>query len=154
MVSIQRGDLFKSTAQVLVCPVNCLGEMGALAGLFQRHFPDECRVYITQAKAGKFLLGDGLLVARKDVPQGAPERFIYFFPTMQNPGEPSSEIIISMGLQTLEGFIRKRGLKSLAIPALGCGVGGLDFTQVFRTIKARFQCLPRVSVVVFAPHDP
>ncbi len=139
MIEYTRGDLLKSDAEALVNPVNCVGVMGAgLAAQFRRAYPKNFRAY-----QGACLLGSvhpGALF----IFEGPP--CIINFPTKRHWREPSRFEDIEAGLITLDETIRTRKLKSVAVPALGCGLGGLSWPQVKALIETKLQADTRVIV--------
>jgi hypothetical protein len=58
---------------------------------------------------------------------------------------------VEAGLQALVAEVRRLGVKSVAVPPLGCGLGGLDWDDVRLRIERAFQALPDVRVFVFEP---
>jgi O-acetyl-ADP-ribose deacetylase (regulator of RNase III) len=58
---------------------------------------------------------------------------------------------IESGLEALVGEIKSRGIRSIALPPLGSGLGGLDWTQVRAAIKRSLSVLTDVTITVFEP---
>jgi len=153
------GDIFQSKLQALVCPVNTRGYMGALAGAFQTRFPEESQTYIAKCHEKQaFTVGDihisPILNPQPSVVpglRGVGPKWIIFFPTMVDPNSNSSTFIILMGLQNLIPLLRQLEIKSLALPALGCGVGGLEFKTVLETVDRILGPEPGLVVDLYAP---
>ena len=47
--------------------------------------------------------------------------------------------------------IEKRSIRSIALPPLGCGNGGLNWSDVFPLIREAFSHIPDVDALVFEP---
>lgn len=156
---ITAGNIFRSNQQAVVCPVNTRGMMGALAAEFQTRWPAECQTYVercTTAK-GSFTVGDihiaPILTQTSSVQgvRGAGPKWVIFFPTMIDPGSNSSTLIVLMGLQNMIPVLKQLGITSIALPALGCGVGGLKFETVLEIVNRVLGPIPDLSVDVYAP---
>lgn len=141
-------SIFESGAEALVCPVNCVGVMGAgLAKEFKRRFPNYYFDYMIACNNRQ--LEFGTLHARAIV-----NTLIISFPTKYHWKEKSDIATIKSGLKTLKrkAYIRD-GVKSIAIPALGCGLGGLDWNDVRPLIEEAFKDLPNVRVMLYPPKE-
>lgn len=156
------GDIFQSKQKAIVCPVNTRGVMGALAGEFLTRYPQESQTYIDQCKIAKaFTVGD-LHVApivtaqQSSVPgvRGVGPKWIVFFPTVVDPGGNSSPMIVLMGLQNMIPLLKQLDITSIALPALGCGVGGLKFDTVLELVDRILGPVPNLQVDIYAPHTP
>lgn len=132
-VEIVRGDIFRSGADALVNPVNCVGTSGkGLAKQFARRFPFAQKVYVSACRRGTFQIGTVLESAHK-VGGGKPR--IIFFPTKDHWRDPSRREYITEGLSRLSYVISTSLYDTVAVPALGCGNGGLDWDWVCPTIE-------------------
>ena len=150
MIEITKGNLLKARAEALVNTVNTVGIMGkGIALQFRQAFPEMFRAYEKSCLAKDVRLGEvqvfdlGGLV-------GGP-RWIINFPTKGHWKERSRDTDIEAGLEHLIATVRKLGIRSIALPPLGCGNGGLDWTDVLPRIKEAFNDLPDVQVLVFPP---
>jgi O-acetyl-ADP-ribose deacetylase (regulator of RNase III) len=76
-------------------------------------------------------------------------KYIINFPTKRHWRDKSKIEDIQTGLKALVAEVQQLGITSIAIPALGCGNGGLDWVEVKPLIKSAFAELPEVKVVVF-----
>jgi O-acetyl-ADP-ribose deacetylase (regulator of RNase III) len=140
-----KGDILNSTAEALVNPVNCVGIMGkGLALQFRRTYPRMYQDYQRVCVAG--LLEPGSLHV---FPVGA--RYIINFPTKIHWSGKSKLTFIEVGLQALVEEILLRDIQSVAVPPLGCGLGGLQWQDVYPLIRKYFTPLPHVEVQVYAP---
>ncbi|MEO8702169.1 MAG: macro domain-containing protein [Kofleriaceae bacterium] len=146
MVELASGNLLDARVDALVNPVNTVGVMGkGLALQFKRAFPRNFAAYTAACKRGEVAIGR-MFVFEEDTP-----RFIINFPTKQHWRDPSELAYVRDGLLALVGEISQRAITSIAVPALGCGLGGLDWTEVERLIRDAFSALPTVKALVFAP---
>lgn len=145
---IKHGDIFESNAEALVNTVNCKGVMGrGLALQFKRCYPDNFVAYRTECQAGRMVLGR---VHVFDTGRMSP-RYIINFPTKDHWRNSSSLADIADGLNSLESEVRRLGIGSIAIPALGCDLGGLDWDDVRPLIVSTVERLPGLRAVLFAP---
>lgn len=143
------GDLFTSGAEALVNPVNTVGVMGGgLAWAFKSRFPVMEREYRKQCRRGELTVGT-MHVWRNSDPNGSP-RWIINFPTKADWRDPSRIEYITSGLSDLVRVIREHQVSSVAIPALGCGLGGLEWAAVEPLIQQAFE-VETVDVLLFAP---
>lgn len=128
MIQYLKGDLLSSKAKTLVNPVNCKGVMGkGLALEFKRRWPQMFLDYQEYCKTGDLRIGKPVLLF------GDREKQILCFPTKDNWRDRSSYKIITDGLSGLSenwGDGRDSTLESIAFPALGCGLGGLEWSKV------------------------
>ena len=127
MITVHEGDLFASGAEALVNPVNCVGTMGkGLALAFKKRFPELVPLYEQACRDKRLALGKVWIAER---PQGSP-RYVVHFPTKHHWRDDSYSWAIAKGLMVLRGEIEARSIQSIAIPALGCGLGGLSWSNV------------------------
>lgn len=148
MIVRRRGDILKSDAEALVNTVNCVGVMGKGVALqFKETFPDMFRAYARACKAGE--VRPGKMFTVKSVKDGQI-RIIINFPTKDHWRGKSRYADIEMGLQALRDEIVKLGIKSIAIPPLGCGNGGLDWAKVGPMIEERLADLD-VQIIIYEP---
>ena len=142
------GNIFDERVDALVNPVNCVGAMGAgLALQFKRAFPENFRAYAEACRNGGIKTGAMFVFET-----GAmfPTHIINF-PTERHYRDKSRMEYIEEGLVALVGEIERRAIESIAIPALGCGLGGLDWTDVRPLVVGAFEEVGEVEVVVFGP---
>lgn len=150
-MSVERGsgDLLTADVDALVNPVNIVGVMGkGLALQFKSAFPEAFAVYRRACEAGEVQTGRIHVVRRPK-----PPRFIINFPTKKHWRNPSRLEYISDGLVDLIHTVNELGIRSIAIPALGCGNGGLAWSEVRPLIVTAFAALPQVRVLLFEPPD-
>ena len=151
MAKIQtvKGDIFASGADCLVNPVNCVGVMGAgLAKKFKRRFPRHFHEYYEAVKEGGVQLGC-IFFANPGV-EGVP-KIIACFPTKFHYNSVSRLSYIEDGMHILvKTLMNSRTIKSIAIPALGCGLGGLHFAQVEPVIRKHLTHI-EIDAKIYAP---
>jgi O-acetyl-ADP-ribose deacetylase (regulator of RNase III) len=150
---LTHGNLLAAQVDALVNTVNTEGVMGkGIAYQFQRAYPDMYQAYLRAHRNGELQVGKMHVFEIRE-PNGGP-RFIINFPTKQRWRLPSRLEYIAAGLESLKAEIRQRGIKSIAIPPLGCGNGGLSWSQVLPLIKAMLADLPDVEALIFEPKGP
>ena len=149
MLRTGTGNLLESDVVALVNTVNCVGVMGkGIALQFKQAFPENFKKYKEACDAGEVQLGR-MLVFKTESPTNPA--YIVNFPTKKHWKEKSQLSHIQTGLLALVEELRIRDIKSIAIPPLGCGNGGLLWQDVEPLIQAAFSTLPSVEVMVFSP---
>jgi len=152
MIEIQSGDLLRAPAEALVNTVNCVGVMGrGIALQFERAFPENARRYKAACKEKSLRPGDLLITELQLELENQIPRFIVNFATKDHWKAPSRLEWIASGLQTLRAEVEARCIVSIAVPPLGCGLGGLNWEEVRPLIEEAFADLPAVRVLLFPP---
>ncbi|MDI9319568.1 MAG: macro domain-containing protein [Phycisphaerales bacterium] len=129
MIHYKTGNLLDSKAEALVNTVNTVGVMGkGIALQFKNMFPNNFKLYANACKNKEVNVGQ-LLVAEEEALL-AGKKIIINFPTKTNWRLPSEYQYIEAGLIELVKVIKEKRIKSLAIPPLGSGNGGLDWNKV------------------------
>ena len=151
MIIEQHGNLLVADADALVNTVNTVGVMGkGIALQFKRAFPANFKAYKRACDAGKVTLGrmhvwdSGGMGAER-------HRFVINFPTKQHWKSQSQLADIESGLTDLLNVVDKMGIRSIAIPPLGCGLGGLKWSDVRPAIERAFAGRPHITVLLFSP---
>jgi len=145
-----KGDIFKSKAMALVNPVNCKGVMGAgLALQFKKKFPDMFDCYKSLCDSGKMVVNNTILCFVEPNRQHSND-IIVLFPTKDDWQEPSLLEYIEKGLKDLKNKIEEFKITSVAIPALGCGLGGLDWLDVKKLIIGELATM-KADIEVYEP---
>lgn len=140
------GDLFASESQTLVNTVNCVGVMGKGVALeFKKRFPRMARDYAARCAREEVRLGEPYLYTDET---GAR---VLNFPTKDHWRSPSRLADIERGLDYLAAHAAEWSITSLALPPLGCGNGGLAWSEVGPLIYAKLHELP-VEVEIYAPY--
>lgn len=149
MIEIKKGNLLRSDVEALVNTVNSVGYMGKGVALqFKQAFPENFNAYqkackTREVRPGKmFVFKTGLMINPK---------YIINFPTKRHWRGKSRREDIESGLTTLIKEVRCLGIKSIALPPLGCGLGGLDWKVVRPMIEKAFSATPEVRVLLFEP---
>jgi O-acetyl-ADP-ribose deacetylase (regulator of RNase III) len=139
------GDIFQSEAQTLINAVNCVGVMGkGIALEFKNRFPEMYEDYVSRCARKEVKLGEPYLFHRATRPQ------IINFPTKDHWKALSRIKDIEQGLKYLLAHYKEWGVTYLAIPALGCGNGQLEWSKVKPLIHKYIEQI-EVPVEVCAP---
>jgi O-acetyl-ADP-ribose deacetylase (regulator of RNase III) len=142
------GSLLEAQVEALINTVNTVGVMGkGLALQFKKAFPDNCKAYEKACRAGNVHIGEMLVFDRGLL----TPRWLVNFPTKEHWRSPSQLRYIDEGLVDLLRVVRSCGIRSIAVPPLGCGNGGLQWDDVRPRIERAFSAVPEVRVVLFAP---
>ena len=150
MIRFEQGNLLESGTEALVNTVNTAGIMGkGIALQFKQAYPQMFRDYERACKAGEVQLGTVQVFDLGGL-AGGP-RWIINFPTKGHWRAGSRMADIETGLNDLVATIKRLHIRSIAVPPLGCGNGGLDWNEVRPRIESAFAGLPEVRVLVFAP---
>ena len=149
MIRFKTGDMFVEEVDALVNTVNCVGVMGRGVALqFKRAFPENFRAYAAHCKRGEMRPGRVFVFETGGM---LSPKYIVNFPSKRHWRGKSRMEDIESGLSSLANEIRSRDIRSIAIPPLGSGLGGLDWMQVRVRIQAALEELDGVDVVVFEP---
>jgi O-acetyl-ADP-ribose deacetylase (regulator of RNase III) len=148
-IELRSGDILKADAEAIVNTVNCVGIMGrGIALQFKKAYPANFRAYEAACKAGDVQPGRMFV---HETGKFTP-RFIINFPTKRHWKGKSRMEDIDSGLAALALEIEERGIRSIAIPPLGAGLGGLDWNAVRPRIEAALRDLTDVQVIIFEPN--
>lgn len=149
MLRYAKGNLLAAPTDALVNTVNEVGVMGkGIALMFKEGYPEASAEYEREAKAGRIKVGSVLAVPNQRL---VGPRWIVHFPTKKHWRHPSRLEWVRTGLRDLVRVIHEKDIKSIALPPLGCGNGGLDWELVKREIEAAAAEVPDVDILVFAP---
>jgi O-acetyl-ADP-ribose deacetylase (regulator of RNase III) len=149
MILTTGGDILRADAEALVNAVNCVGVMGrGIALQYKMAFPENFRAYKAACDRNEVLPGRMLV---HDLERSANPRYIINFPTKRHWKAASKIEDIEAGLAALVRDVQRLGIKSIAVPALGCGLGGLEWSDVRPRMERAFASLPEVSVLVYEP---
>lgn len=145
MIEYTQGDILKCEAEALVNTVNCVGVMGrGIALQFKRMFPENFKAYAAACKRREVRPGRMFVF---ETGQLTPPRYIINFPTKRHWRGKSRMDDIESGLVALVAVIRARGIRSIAIPPLGSGLGGLDWPHPPHGRRPRRRVSPSASSV-------
>ncbi len=148
MIELTQGDILRADADAIVNTVNCVGFMGrGIAAQFKRAYPANFRAYEAACKRGEVQPGRMLVFPISEM----PARWIINFPTKRHWRADSRIEDIKSGLVALIEQVRQRNIRSIAVPPLGCGLGGLDWADVKPLIVQAFAEVPDVRVLLYEP---
>lgn len=151
-IEFKFGDMFGEPAEAIVNTVNCVGVMGKGVALeFKRRWPDNFRAYKRLCDAQKMTPGKSFIFETGDLLNRDGWRFLINFPTKQHWKARSKIEYIAEGLDDLVLQVRHLGIKSVVMPPLGCGNGGLDWSEVRPVIEQKLASLNDVKFIVFTP---
>lgn len=149
MIQYTQGNLVASQADAIVNTVNTVGVMGkGIALMFKEAFKANYLAYQEACKRGEVQVGRMFVTERIGRP-----RWIVNFPTKKHWRHPSKLSWVIEGLADLRRVIEERQIRSIALPPLGCGSGGLLWNDVRQEIELALGKLASVDVLVYAPTD-
>lgn len=129
MINFVEGNLLESQTEALVNTVNTVGIMGkGIALQFKNAFPYNYKVYKAACEAKTFHIGDLIITEEESLLYG--RKIIIDLPTKTDWRKPSEYSYIETGLKALAHAINEKQIKSISIPALGSGNGGLNWDKV------------------------
>lgn len=151
-VLIAEGSVLNSTAQTLVNTVNCVGIMGkGLALAFKKRYPAMYRDYVNRCARKEVQLGHPYVYRPvEDLFAKAPNQWVLLFPTKDHWRSKSKVSDIKAGLDYLSAHYAEWGITELAIPPLGCGLGGLDWSEVKPILVESLEKLD-IPVTIYVP---
>lgn len=145
VIKYTQGDIFDSKCQAIINTVNCEGKMGkGLAYQFKKKFPEMEQDYVKVCEHGELYPGK-LHIYQEN------KFLIINFPTKNKWREKSKIEYIINGLKKLKEEIVKRDIKSVAIPPLGAGNGGLNWNEVKSEINRELLDMENVIFEVYEP---
>ena len=149
MIRVKTGDILAEDAEALVNTVNCVGVMGrGIALQFNKAFPENFRAYAEACERGEVRPGRMFVF---ETHQLTNPRYIINFPTKRHWRGNSRIEDVQAGLKDLVAEIRERRIRSIAVPPLGSGLGGLDWSDVRPRIEKAMRSFDDLKVVVFEP---
>lgn len=149
-IELRNGDILKASAEAIVNTVNCVGIMGrGIALQFKKAFPANFRAYALACEMDEVQPGRMFVF---DTGAFTNPRYIINFPTKRHWKGKSRIEDIESGLIALAREVRERGIKSIAIPPLGSGLGGLNWSDVRPRIEAALLDIPDLEVLIYQPN--
>ena len=146
-VTEMHGDLFTSELKVLACPVNTVGAMGAgLALAFNEKHPDLYYQYKRQCRYRWFDHKSLMLFS----PANADYR-VLLVPTKLHWKSPSSLQQVERCVRNIAKLYHQGKILEVALPALGCGYGELNYPEVKALIYQHLDPLA-LRVELYAPN--
>jgi O-acetyl-ADP-ribose deacetylase (regulator of RNase III) len=150
MIRFTQGNLLEDSAQALVNTVNTVGIMGkGVALMFKEAYPENFKAYEAACKSKEVQLGKMFVTERRGEMFGP--KWIINFPTKADWRFPSKMEWIVQGLEDLRRVVKEKGIKSIALPPLGAGNGGLAWKDVRTKIEASLGELNDVEVILYEP---
>ncbi len=150
MINYKSGDISKTDAEAIVNTVNCVGIMGRGVALrIKKAFPENFKAYKVACGRGEVRLGKMFVF---EIGMFTNPKYIVNFPTKKHWRNKSRMEDIESGLDTLIDTIRLHKINSIAIPALGCGNGGLNWNEVRPRIEVALHVIPNLQVTIFEPY--
>ena len=149
MIEPTRGNILTDDAEALVNTVNCVGVMGkGIALQFKKAFPENFKAYEAACRRKEVKPGRMFVF---ETGQMFNPRYIINFPTKRHWRDKSRYEDIESGLKALVREVQQRKIRSIAIPPLGSGLGGLQWPRVKAMIEAAFEEMPDVRVKLYEP---
>lgn len=142
MITILNADIFQMQVDAIVNPVNCVGVMGkGLAKEFKTRFPENFASYYNWCETGQSSIGNVCITfTNLEFP-----KYIINFPTKDHWKNPSTIEMIELGMRDFITKTKTLEIKSCAMPQLGCGLGGLNWDDVYPIVKQYLDLLPEVK---------
>lgn len=149
MIELTRGNLLEAPVEALVNTVNCVGYMGkGIALQFKQAFPANFKRYEEVCHSGEMVPGKMMIHDNGGL---VNPRYVINFPTKRHWKGKSRIEDIESGLSALVADVQRLGIRSIAVPPLGCGLGGLEWRVVRPMIEQAFARLPDMQVLLFEP---
>jgi O-acetyl-ADP-ribose deacetylase (regulator of RNase III) len=138
-------SIFNRKTHAIVNPVNCMGVMGAgLALKFKRRYPDMFKHYLRKCETNEMRIGNVVWYSME-------QHFIAMLATKLDWQQPSTLGYIRSGLASLAE--NPYGLRSISVPPLGCGLGGLSIRDIKPLIREYLTTYQRVELVLYPTSD-
>lgn len=149
LTKLKYGNFLEADTEAIVNTVNTKGVMGkGIALQFKKAFPDMYNEYKKECLSGKIQIGKMHVYKNKSL---LGPKYLINFPTKIKWQDPSSIEYIERGLDDLVKVIKKYEIRSISIPALGCGQGGLDWNKVYALMMSKFEDIKYVDVFIYPP---
>ncbi|MCY4038743.1 MAG: macro domain-containing protein [Hyphomicrobiales bacterium] len=151
MIDYTSGDISRADAEAIVNTVNCVGIMGRGVALqIKKEFPKNFKAYKVACERNEVQLGKMFVF---ETNMFTNPKYIINFPTKKHWRNKSRMEDIESGLKTLVDTIRHYKIRSIAIPALGSGNGGLNWNEVHPRIETALSIIPDLQVTIFKPNS-
>ncbi len=152
MIKFTKGNIINADIEALINTVNCVGIMGkGLALQFKMAFCKEYFIDYQRACKNKKLVPGKVLVWNTH--KSVNPKYIINFPTKLDWREKSNYEYIENGLESLKEEIKKLNIRSIAIPPLGCSLGGLKWEKVKNIIIKSLSDFDDVDIFIYEPRD-
>ncbi|MDR0971248.1 MAG: macro domain-containing protein [Bacteroidales bacterium] len=151
MIKYVIGDMLSAKTEALVNTVNTVGVMGkGIALQFKEQYPNNFAAYNAACKSNQITIGNMFVFEEK--PMIGDKKIIINFPTKKDWKHKSKIEYVEDGLKSLVEIIKKHNIKSIALPPLGCGNGGLNWNDVKALIEKYLSPLNYVNIIVYEPN--
>ena len=153
-IKFKNGDMFSEHVEALVNTVNCVGVMGKGVALeFKKRWPENYKKYKSICakkglRPGQIFIFDNGSMFDSDDP-----RYLINFPTKDHWKAKSKISYVEEGLDALALEVKSLGIKTIAMPPLGCGNGGLKWDEVKPLIISKLGHLENIDIIVFEPFE-
>jgi len=153
MIHYTQGNLLDADVEALVNTVNTVGIMGkGIALMFKEAFPENFRLYAAACKQGEVQIGRMFVTERPPLAGSSRgPRWIINFPTKRHWRDRTRLEWVEAGLADLARVLQENAIRSVALPSLGCGNGGLEWSTVRPMIEQALAGLPSVEVLAYEP---
>jgi O-acetyl-ADP-ribose deacetylase (regulator of RNase III) len=149
MIRYTKGNLLDAETEAIVNTVNTVGVMGkGIALQFREAFPDNYRAYKEACDAEIIQIGKVFVTENRAL---TGPKYVVNFPTKKHWRQRSSLEYIALGLQDLKSFLLRKKIRSVALPPLGCGNGGLEWREVRSLIEAALNDASSTDILVYEP---
>jgi O-acetyl-ADP-ribose deacetylase (regulator of RNase III) len=149
MISFTQGNLLDADVEALVNTVNTVGVMGkGVALMFKEAFPRNFKEYEAACKRNEVRVGRMFVTETGEL---MGPKWIINFPTKVHWRQRTKMEWITEGLKDLKSVLQEKNIRSVAVPPLGCGNGGLDWRDVRPAIEDALGSLSGVDVIVYEP---
>jgi O-acetyl-ADP-ribose deacetylase (regulator of RNase III) len=153
----KKGNLFESNAEAIVNTVNCVGIMGKGVALeFKKRWPDNYAEYKKLCQEKKIRPGHVFVFDTCDdlfKEENVPHRYLINFPTKDHWRSKSKFSYIDDGLDDFIIQLQKLNIKTVALPPLGCGNGGLDWTEVKMLLEEKLSFVDDIDFYIYGPKE-
>ncbi len=151
-IEYKNGNMFDEPTEAIVNTVNCVGVMGKGVALeFKRRWPENFKAYKRLCDDKALAPGQMFIFDNNGFLDNGKHRYLINFPTKQHWRSKSKIEYVKDGLVDFVKQVRDLGIRSVALPPLGCGNGGLDWDNVRPLIEEAVAELPDVHFVIFGP---
>lgn len=151
MIRYKTGDIITENAEALVNTVNCVGIMGrGIALQFKNAYPENFKSYVAACKRNEIQPGRMFVFETRQLMN---PHYIINFPTKRHWRGKSRIEDIDAGLISLAEIVHSLNIKSIALPPLGSGLGGLNWSEVRPRIEATLKTFRDLEVVIFEPRN-
>ena len=149
MIKFTKGNILKADVEALVNTVNTVGVMGkGIALAFKKAFPLNYKLYKEACDNKEFIVGSMFITNTGQI----MPKFIINFPTKEHWKARSKIEFVENGMKKLVETIKTNEIKSIAIPPLGCGNGGLKWNDVKPVILNELQNIDsNIEIIIYEP---